>query len=127
MKKIKNNPFIFLSLMIAFSIIMMFGIFFGHQFPQIFFGGIIIILTAILIIYLAPTIKEFILFVGGMILLAIAGYLTDRFIKPLFGAHTILGDIACMICIAPVYFPLFFYFLKLCLKMIKRDQSDDSE
>lgn len=127
MKRIKNSPFIFLLLMIAFSIIMMFGIFFGSKLPQIFFWGIIIILTAILVIYVAPTIKETILLVVGMIVFAIVVYLTDIFIQPLFGAHRILGDIACMICIAPIYFPLVSYFLKLCLKMIKRDQSDDSK
>lgn len=68
MKKLKNNHFIFLSLMIAFSIIMMFGIFFRPKFPQIFFWGIILILAIILALYVASTIKEGTLLVYGYLM-----------------------------------------------------------
>lgn len=112
MKKIEQRILCFIILMAFFCAIMIFGLLLGPKYPRIFFWGLITFLVGIVGIFVTPTLKDFLLLIGGMILLGYAGELASLFFTP----DTLGGFIGTCIAITPVAFPLGFHFSKMCVK-----------
>lgn len=112
MKKTEQRILCFIILMAFFCAIMIFGLFLGPKYPRIFFWGLITFFVAVVGIFVAPTPKDFLLLMGGMILLGIVGELASLFFTP----DTLGGFIGTCISIAPVALPLGLHFCKMCAK-----------
>lgn len=126
-KKTEKRFLIYMIEMVAFCAIMIFGIFFGHRHPQVFFWGIIAIFATIVAIEIAPTWKDTILLVIGMIVLAVAGTAIDKLVDHFLGGHRIIGFIVSCVLLAPFYFPLFKHFCNMCKKAVIRMKQELTE
>lgn len=120
MKQIEKRVWIFMLELVAFCAILLFGIFYGHQYPDLFFWGFMVLFVIIIATGLAPTKKDVVILLVGMAILAIWGTLVDKLVNYLFGEHSLLCFIASLVLMAPVYFPLFFHFCKICQKAVQR-------
>lgn len=86
------------------------------------------VFTTIIAIEIAPTLKDSIILVIGMIILAIAGAGIDKLVSHFFGNDTLVGSIVNCVFLAPFYFPLAGHFLKMCKKMqIKKQEEFERE
>ena len=119
MKKTEKRLLIYLIEMVALCTIMIFGVAYGHQYPQIFFWVGLTVFAAIITIEVAPTLKETITIVIGIIVLATIGAIVDKLVSFFFGNDTIIGSIVSCVLLAPFYISLAGYFLKMCKKMLK--------
>lgn len=113
--------------MVTFCAIMIFGVIYGHQHPQIFFWGVMTVFVVIIAIEIVPTLKDIIILVVGMIVLAIAGTGVDKLVSHFFGRDTLIGFVVSCILLAPFYFPVAGHFLNMCKKMVKRMKEKELE
>ena len=120
MIKEEKRLLIYMIEMVAFCTIMIFCIAKGPQHPNIFFLGVLAILAIVVAIEIAPTLKDTIILVIGMIVLATAGVGVDKLVSHFFGEYTLIGFIANCILLAPFYFPLSRHFWKMCKKMLNK-------
>lgn len=125
MKKIEKRLLIYMIEMVAFCAIMIFGIVFGPKNPQIFGCGILALFAIIIAIEITPTLKDTIILVIGMIVLAIAGTGVDKLVFHFFGKDTGIGFIVSCVLLAPFYFPLAGHFFKMCKKKAKQMKKED--
>ena len=124
-KKTEKRLLIYMIEMVAFCAIMIFGIVYGPQHPQIFFWGVLAVFATVIAIEIAPTLKDTIILVIGMIVLATAGTGVDKLVSHFFGKDTLIGFIVSCVLLAPFYFPLAGHFLKMCKKMVKRMKKEE--
>lgn len=127
MQKNERRLLIFMIEMAIFSAIMIFSIVNRFQHPQILFWGILVAFAAIIAIEIAPTLKDTVILVIGMIILAIAGTVVDKFVSYFFGSDTLIGFIVTCIALAPFYFPLAGHFVNLCKKRVRLMKKEDLE
>lgn len=111
-----KRSLIFVIEMGAFCTIMIFGIVFGPQYPQIFFWGVMAVFATVLATIVKPNCKDTIILVIGMIVLAIAGSIIEKIVSLFFGRDTIINFILCCICMAPLYCPLARHFINMVKK-----------
>lgn len=125
MEKTKKRLLIYMIEMVAFCAVMIFGIIYGPQHPQIFFWGILAVFATVVAIEIAPTLKDTIILVIGIIVLATLGAGVNKLVSHLFGKDTLMGCIVSCVLLAPFYFSLSSYFLKMCKEMVKRIKKDE--
>lgn len=125
MKRIQNNPFVFIFFEALFLATLLFGIFFGPEHPNIFFYSIMGVFACVVAIYVVPTIKDVALLVGGMILLAIVGTISDMLVPE--NCNRSLRLVIQCICTAPVYIPMALHFMKMVVKGRKKNQQKETE
>lgn len=126
-KKAEKRFLIYMIEMVVFCAIMIFGIFFGHRYPQIFFWGIIVVFATVVTIEIAPTWKDTMLLVIGMIVLAVVITAIDKLVDQFLGEHRIIGFIVSCVLLAPFYFPLFNHFCNMCKKAAIRMKQELTE
>lgn len=124
-KKTEKRLLIYMIEMVAFCTIMIFCIVYGPQHPQIFFWGVLAVFTTVIAIEIAPTLKDTIILVIGMIVLATAGAGVDKLVSHFFGNDTLIGFIVSCLLLAPFYFQLAGHFLRMCKKMVKRTKKKE--
>lgn len=112
MKKLRNNVFVYMFLMLAFLVSMLFGIFYGPSHPQLFFWMIMTVFAGVVAMYVATTIKDLILLIVGMILLGVVGQLVDEILLVRLPEGIFKFIVQC-ICMAPIYCPLAMHFVKM--------------
>ncbi len=113
MEKLRNNVFVYVFLMFAFLASMLFGIFYGPSHPQVFFGMVMTVFAGVVAMYVATTLKDVILFVGGIILLGLVAQLIDGFLLIRLHKGFFKFVVQCF-CMAPIYCPLANHFVKMC-------------
>ena len=126
-KQIEKRFWVYILEMAAFSAILLFDIFYGSQHPNLFLWGLMGLFAIIIAIELVPTKKDVVILLVGMAALAIWGTLVDKLVNYLFGEHFLLCFIASLVLMAPVYFPLFFHFCRICQKAAQRMKRELSE
>lgn len=120
MKKIRNNPNIFLFVMGLFAGVLLFGVFFGSKHPQIFFWGVLIVWSMIMSLYVFTTIKDMAIFIGGILILYAYMYFIDTFILcSLNGFAHLTGEVLLG---APIYAYIARHFIKMCQKRQMMDK-----
>lgn len=117
-KTIEKRLLLFIIEMAIFCAIMFLGIVYKFQHPQIFGYGLLAGFAALIAIEIAPTLKDTIILVIGMIILAIAGTVVDKFVSSFFGRDTFTGFIVSGVALAPVYFSVFGHFVNMCKKRV---------
>lgn len=120
MNKLKNSPFVYILAFGAYCACMLFGIFFGSNHPDIFFWSFVIVFVAIIAIYVTPSIKDSIILVGGMLLLAFVGEIVHNLI-PVHWNELLKLLIQCLV-LSPVYLPLYKHFIKMVVKSEKNNK-----
>ena len=124
-KKTEKRLLIYMIEMVAFCAIMIFGIVYGSQHPQIFFWGLLAVAAIVIAIEIVPTLKDTIILIIGAIILSTAGAGIDKLVSHFFGNDTLIGFIVSCVLLSPFYFPLFGHFLKMCKKMVKRMKKEE--
>jgi len=97
----------------AFCAILLFGMFYGSQYPNLFFWGLMGILAIIIAVRLAPTKKDTIILLVGMAVLSIAGHWVDKLVNFFFGTNSFIGFLVSLVLLSPIYFPLWNHFCKM--------------
>ena len=120
MDKNTKRLIVFFVEMLAFIAIMIFGIFCGRKHPQIFFWGFMLFFAVILIKDISPTLREGIILVAGMFVISTVGTIIDKFISIHLSRESFIGFLIISVCLAPLYFPLLNFYLKICNKAAKR-------
>ena len=116
----------FLAEMVAFIAVLAFGLFKGHEYPQVFFWGIMTVLVLLILIVIGLSLKEMLSLLGAMVLMAVGCELLDKFVIPqFFKLGYGIGKIAEFIMMAAVFIPTFAYFIKLCERGIKRQKESN--
>lgn len=118
-KQIEKRFWVYILEMAAFCVILLFGIFYGSQHPNLFFLGLMGLFAIIIAIELVPTKKDVIILLVGMAILAIWGTLVDKLVNYLFGRDSILGFLLSLVLMAPIYFPLFSHLCKMGQKAVQ--------
>lgn len=124
MKKNEIRFIVYLLEMIAFGGILLFGIFCGHEHPQMFFWGIMAMFAISVASYISPSLKDTVILIVGMIILATAATLIDKIVCHFFG-NSFLAFIVQMALLAPFYIPLARHYLNMCKKAIIRWKQED--
>ncbi len=124
--KAEKRVLIYIMEMGVFCSIMVFGIFYGPQYPQIFFWSIMAAFAAIIAIEIAPTLKDAIILIVGMIVLAIATEMVDKLVNHFFD-NTFIKFVMNGVLLAPFYIPVANHFRKMCKKAeirMKKEEAD---
>lgn len=124
-KQIEKRFWIYILECMALCAILLFGIFYGPQYPNLFFWGFMGIFAVIVAIELTPTKKETIILLVGMAVSAIVGTLVNKLVVFLLGEDSLLGFILSLILLAPIYFPLAGYFYKICQKAVRKMKQEE--
>lgn len=104
MKKIRNNVYVYIGLMIAFCAVILFGILCGPQHPNLFFLGIIILALAILYLYFSPSWKDSLDLAVRVCLLCLVASVADM--------DTFFG----FFCVAVLFFAAWLKLEDICFK-----------
>lgn len=114
MKQIEKRFWIYILECTAFCAILLFGIFYGSQYPNLFFWGFMGISAVIVVIELTPTKKDVIILLAGIAALSIAGHWVDKLVNFFFGTNSFIGFLVSLVLLSPIYFPLWNHFCKMC-------------
>lgn len=120
MKKLQNDPFVFIFFEVVFLAALLFGIFFGPEHPNIFFFSIMGVFAGVIAVYVAPTTKDVVLLAGGMILLAIFGTISDMIVPKSW--NWILRLVIQCVFTAPIYIPTALHFVRMVIKGYRKNQ-----
>lgn len=112
-KNLKKQFLAFMLLMVGFTAVMIFGVIYGPQYPQLFFWGIMSIFAVVFGILVAPTIKDFVILIIGMVALAIVGTIANTVAKYFFSESSFGYFIMILLITAPAYIPLYNHLIKM--------------
>lgn len=113
-KQIEKRFLLYILWCTAFCAILLFGMFYGSQYPNLFFWGLMGILTIFISIGLTPTKKDAIILLVGMVVLSIAGHWVDQLVNFFFGTNSFIGFLVSLVLLSPIYFPLWNHLCKMC-------------
>ena len=122
MKKISNNPSVFVAVMGLMAASMLYGVFRGPEHPQIFFWSVMGVWVLVMALYVFTTIKDMALFIVGIVALCIWGQICDKYIL-----HHFSGWIRLfieMLLTAPIYVPTAKHFMKMAIKRKKISETE---
>jgi len=103
-----------MGIMLATCASLLFGIFLGPKYPDVFFWSFMVVFAAVVALYVATTVKDVLLLVGGMIALGIWATIVESFI--LHSLSEGVRFILSCILLAPVYCPLAVHFVRMTAK-----------
>lgn len=120
MKQIEKRLWIYMLELIAFCGILLFGIFYGSQYPDLIFWGFMVLFAIIIAIELTPTKKDVVILLVRMVALTILGTPVDKLVHYLFGVDSIPRLFLSLVLMAPIYLPLFAHLCKMGQKAVQR-------
>lgn len=119
MQKFVCNVTIDLKIMAAFLMTLLIGDLWGQHYPQVYFWALIALFSVGMALYLATDPKDIAYFVIGVIAMIIVGTALAVLIP---WKVEVLRPLVMVMCLAPIYCPLWRQFVKICQKRYKKDQ-----
>ena len=115
MKKFSNSPAVFMGIMLATCASLLFGIFFGPKYPNIFFWSFMAVFAAVVALYVSTTVKDTVFLIGGMVILGLWGTIVENYILSSLSDGIVRFILSCIL-LAPGYCPLATHFVKMTAK-----------
>lgn len=121
MKKFSNSPAVFMGIMLAACASLIFGLFFGPKYPNIFFWSFMTCFVAIIALYVSTNVKDTVILIGVMVFLGIWGTIVENFILSSLSEGIVRFLLTCIL-LFPVYYTLAMHLVKMIVKRKKLNE-----